>query len=251
MPALRPLLKGSAIVIATGWLTACAPHLNQQQCETMDWYQVGYSDGTAGKYQRDLTGAITDCAKFKLTVNAQAYSKGWSTGVRKFCKPDTAFQLGVNGQVYNNICPSDLSAAFASAWQQGLRRYCVPETGYNLGRSGAAFPEFCPPDKVVAFRNAYASGRRVFTTVQGIDAEIQSLNNKINGLTHQIDDIQKQINGLNAQLTTGPISPNERSRINYQIRNLNDQIMQFRDQISRLQSQQTRLKQQQLDIASH
>lgn len=251
MPTLQHFLKISLIITMFVGLTACVPHLNQQQCETMDWNQVGYGDGVAGKYQRDLSGAIADCAKFKLSVNAESYRKGWNAGVRKFCQPNTAYQLGVNGQTYNNICPPDLSPAFAKAWHRGLRLYCVPATGYNLGRSGAPFPDFCAPDKVVAFRNAYASGQRIFSTVQSIEANVQSLDDKINGLSHQIDDNQRQINRLNDQLNSGPLNPGERRSINYQIRNLNDQILQFRDQVSRLQSQQTQLKQQELDVQSH
>lgn len=250
-PTQQNMLRSVLALTLTTCITACVPHLNQQQCETMNWNQMGYNDGVAGKYQRDLNGAITDCAKFKVTVDTAAYYKGWNAGVRKFCQPDTAMQLGVNGQVYNNICPADLSGAFASAWHHGLRRYCVPATGYNLGRSGAEFPNFCAPDQVNAFRNAYTSGRRVFTTIQSISTDISALENKINDLHHQIADNQRQISVLNDRLNVSPLSKEERRRIGFQIRDLNDGILQMRDQIGRLQSQQTSLKQQQLDVQSH
>ena len=91
-------------------LVACVPHLNKQQCQSMNWYQVGYSDGTQGKLQRDLSQAIEDCAKFNLTVDTKRYTDGWRSGTRQFCHPSRAYQLGVTGSTFNHVCPSGLAA---------------------------------------------------------------------------------------------------------------------------------------------
>ncbi len=246
----RYLIVGSAVIAAAAFLGGCVPHLSQQQCVNMNWYQVGYNDAQKGNFQRNLDKAISDCAKFKLTVNASAYLRGWKAGARVFCKPANGYQLGVNGATYNNICPADLSANFSKSWHRGLRKFCTPDTGYNLGRKGAKFPNFCATDQVGAFRNSYDEGRHLYNTVQTIVGEVSAVNNQINGLNGQIDNKQNQINDLNSNLDSRTndsgqhLSHADRRSIGYQIRDLNDQIMQIRDQISRLQSQRTRLQQQ-------
>ncbi len=71
-------------------LTGCVSHLNLQQCQTTNWQQVGHDDGAAGRPMRDLQKDITDCQKFKFTLNTDPYKKGYVTGVRQFCSPSYA-----------------------------------------------------------------------------------------------------------------------------------------------------------------
>lgn len=184
-------------------LTACVPHLTKQQCLTINWYQMGYADGQQGRNPRNLQQDIQDCAKFKIPVNTPAYQRGWRAGVRVYCRPNNAYNMGVNGKTYNHICPSNMASRFDRAWHRGLRKYCIPATGYNLGRSGAAMPNFCAPDQVNRFRNAYTSGRRIYSAISSTQAEINAVNSQINTANQKIQDDQNDINRWQNVLTSG------------------------------------------------
>ena len=76
MVTMKNSFTVSTLIAVASVLTGCIPHLNKQQCETMDWHQVGFTDGSQGKSQRDLSPDIQDCAKFQLTVNTKEYARG-------------------------------------------------------------------------------------------------------------------------------------------------------------------------------
>lgn len=240
-------LRLGLVILSGLWLSACGSHLNQQQCASMNWYQVGYNDGAAGNYQQDLHNAMQDCAKFGMTVDATRYQKGWQAGVKQFCQPEQAEQLGIRGQTYNPVCPSHLSAAFDQAWRRGLHRYCIPSTGYNLGRQGAAFPDFCAPDQAVKFRNAYDDGYRIYSAIQGLNQDIGNINNDLDRNQRQVHKQQRQIDDINQQLKNPVLPADQRQTLMQQARELNISNLQLRDQISRLEGQRLRLQQQQHD----
>ena len=145
----------------------------------MNWYQVGFTDGSLAKNQRDLSRDIRDCAKFKLKVSTQQYAKGWRAGTRQYCQPNTAYQLGVNGRTYNHICPADLRGPFNQAWHRGLRRYCIPSTGYQLGQAGHSMPGFCGGGQIVAFRTAYQRGYTLYLKTRDVQSQVNNTNRQI------------------------------------------------------------------------
>ncbi len=251
-PRTQISVKIALISVATLGLSACVPHLSQQQCQSMNWYQVGYQDGSQGRNQRDLSSDIQDCARFKLTVNTGQYQKGWQVGVRQYCQPQTAYNMGVNGAPYNDICPSDLAGKFNQAYRSGLRKFCVPATGYNIGRAGQPMPNFCASDQVTAFRNAYASGYRVFSTTRDIQSQIDDINGQISDLNNQIQNRQNNIAAQQRKLVVNknpqgqPYSPAERQLIlmkidqdRRDIRRMQRQIQDRQDQINQLRAQLT------------
>ena len=239
---------GSVVTIALS-LSACMPHLNKQQCQNMNWYQVGFTDGSQAKNQRDLSRDIKDCAKFKLDVNTKQYTKGWRAGTRQYCQPNTAYQLGANGKTYNHICPAGLSNAFNQAWHRGLRRYCVPTTGYSLGHAGRPMPGFCSGGQIVAFRRAYQRGLNLFMQTRDAQAQVNSTTKQIAGTRHQIQAKRNQIASLQNQITTGidqhgnQIPWPQRVDMQRQITYLNQDIFHLNIQLRQLNRQLSRQQQ--------
>ena len=228
-------------------LSSCASHLNQQQCASMNWHDVGFNDAANGQAPRNLNPAINDCAKFNLTVNTKAYQQGWQQGARQYCQPNNAYTLGTQGQGYAAICPADLSSAFEKAWRKGLRTYCTPETGYALGRQGKNYPDFCAADLAGAFKNAYDQGRRLFDAISDLSHDIDDVNRQINQLQGQIDNNRNQINSVNQQLSNPNLMPGQRASLTVQAHDLSHSNDELQKQIGRLQDQRTRLLQQQRD----
>lgn len=239
-------VKLTASCLALTALAGCVPHLTQAQCQSMNWYQVGFNDGQQGKNQRDLNRAISDCAKFKLTVNTQGYARGWRAGTRKYCRPSNGYRLGTNGIQYNSICPSDMTRQFNRAWRRGLRRYCTPDTGYNLGRAGRSFPSFCAPDQLNAFRNAYDRGMRRYRQQASIQADLAGIDARINSTKGQINNTESDIRNWENQLAAGGSGNTPRQRrenrraLKANIRNGRNSLSALRSQLDQLYRERAR-----------
>ncbi|CAN5297417.1 hypothetical protein BH10PSE19_BH10PSE19_07770 [soil metagenome] len=239
---LKLTLVCSPVLLALG----CASHLSQQQCANMNWHQSGYLDGSHGNNQRDLSKDAQDCSKYGIAVNDRGYEKGYRSGVRQYCQPGTAYNLGVRGQNFNNICPADLASGFTKSWQRGLRLYCVPTTGYNLGRSGGEMPSFCSADQVGAFSNAYQDGRRIFERTSQLKGEVDSSNQQIGSLNSQIEEKQRAIKRANHRINSNDTSTEQKNNLKEQIRGYRHDIQEMEDRISETQHEQ-RHYQRQLD----
>jgi hypothetical protein len=226
---VKYVLIGACIVAG---LSACVPHLTEQQCKTTNWYSMGYNDGSHGQLQRDLSRDITDCAKFKIDVNTKAYTRGWSAGVRLFCRPRNGYQLGVDGQNYHHICPASMAGAFERQWRRGLRKYCIPSTGYNLGRSGKAFPNFCSPNQVVRFRNAYDSGYRIYQSIRTIQSEIDNTNSQLIDVAYRIRHRKRDISHWSRDLSHA--KGKQRKQLRENIRQANRQISDLNRRMNNL-----------------
>ncbi|HXH64231.1 MAG TPA: DUF2799 domain-containing protein, partial [Mariprofundaceae bacterium] len=151
------LLRIPMILVALGLLAGCAT-MSKKECETADWRSLGYSDGARGIYYSNLEKRRDSCSKYNIVPDDSAYMNGWGEGIRRYCTPDTGFQVGSAGQPYNNICPPDVEPAFLSGWQQGVRQYCVPENALQLGLNGYPYRGVCPPDLAGQFQNFYRLG---------------------------------------------------------------------------------------------
>src|SRR5260221_6606508 len=136
-------------------LSGCASHLNQEQCLSMNWYQIGMQDGAAGQAPRNLAVAIEDCQKFNIAVNQQGYMQGWRKGLHQYCTPD--FNLGLEddkaGTAMSNISSHEAICASANirlsldnykrGRHLGLKSFCTYENGASLARKGYALSDVC------------------------------------------------------------------------------------------------------------
>jgi len=165
---MKHLILLSLIVTLTA---GCVAHLTQQQCLTMNWQDVGFQDGAAGKPASDLSAETKDCAKFNIAVNNQRYHTGWIQGAKQYCSPDAkvGYVDGAAGkpvvEIYNRmpICQQagiKLNLATYNAGRQtGLKTFCTFENGANFARQGALLPEVCPPQLNANFSSGWATGR--------------------------------------------------------------------------------------------
>lgn len=242
MLAIKLVARASFLLGGGFLLAGCVPHLTQDQCETINWYQMGQNDGLQGQFQRSLQRDIKDCAKFKIEVKTNRYHKGWLAGTREFCKPATAYRMGVDGQTYHPICPSDLADSFERSWRRGLRKYCIPSTGYNLGRSGKAYPNFCSPNQVVRFRNAYDSGRRIYSAIESIQSEINNTNGDMYSAAFEIRHKKRDIRNWNSQLPD--VKGKQRKQLRNQMKQAQHDINRLNRRIDNLQHHKDMLQNQ-------
>lgn len=87
--------------------------------QTDNWYRAGYRDGIAYHHQR------TYKVLSALDVTQQSdYDKGYSEGIKTFCNPDFAYQIGLSGQYYDGVCDGTPSGnRFRLEWRRGWQQF--------------------------------------------------------------------------------------------------------------------------------
>ncbi|MEP4704008.1 MAG: DUF2799 domain-containing protein [Hyphomicrobiales bacterium] len=97
-------------------LSACAT-LNEDECKTVDWKQLGDIDGSQGHSSSRIAQHSKACEKHGLPVNVAAYNQGWKVAIARYCTAQNGFNLGKRGATYRGSCPSEFAATFESAYR--------------------------------------------------------------------------------------------------------------------------------------
>jgi hypothetical protein len=101
-------------------LSACAT-LNESECETVNWSDLGRSDGAAGQSSSYVQRHREACEKYSLPVDERAWRTSWEDGIRRYCTPENGLSAGRDGRSYANSCPADAAPGFESAYRVGKR----------------------------------------------------------------------------------------------------------------------------------
>jgi hypothetical protein len=113
------------IVLLLLALTAGCATLNESECRTVDWRELGRSDGAKGYESSRLGDHMEACGKFGIAPDAEAYRAGREEGLRQYCTLDNAMQLGMNGSGFNQVCPGEISVAFAQTYNRGAALHAI------------------------------------------------------------------------------------------------------------------------------
>ncbi len=108
----------SVLSLSLMFLSACAT-LDEGECETANWYELGVKDGEKGRKESTYTTYRKDCSEYNIDVNVEEYRTGWQSGIVSYCDADNAFILGIDGNRGINYCPLDLRDSFSSAHSLG------------------------------------------------------------------------------------------------------------------------------------
>jgi len=81
-PARRMAAWSSALA-ACLLLGACAP-MNETQCRSADWYQVGYRDADIYGLRPQIDQYAYQCRAFGLPAQEATYMAGWVDGFREW-----------------------------------------------------------------------------------------------------------------------------------------------------------------------
>lgn len=105
-------------------VAGCAT-LNESECHTTDWRELGRSDGAHGYEASRLGDHMEACGKYGVTPDGEAYRAGRAEGLQQYCQPDNALQLGRNGSGYNMVCPGDTGAIFVAYYNRGATLHAI------------------------------------------------------------------------------------------------------------------------------
>ena len=110
------------LILITISLQGCGT-LSPDECQTADWYTMGYQDGLQGRVSRPVEDHHKACAKHDVAVQIARYTQGRDDGLKQFCSPRNGFRLGSEGAHYNGVCPAGAEQGFLPAYEQGKENY--------------------------------------------------------------------------------------------------------------------------------
>jgi hypothetical protein len=229
-----------ALLLCSLFLSGCAL-IDQYQCPRLNLYQMGLNDAENGSFKQNVDPKIQICKKYNPNLNAAQYSAGYAKGLKRYCDPTYAYQLGTQGVVYHSVCSRVKQKKANAAWHRGLRHYCIPSQGFELGRQGESFPDFCPFDLKPSFRHAYDKGHRLYR-------HEQNLKNELNFVMQKIMEVQGKININNSNMSSIQNGTQKVPDKKIQVGLLIIQNQQLQYELDRLTNQRDSLERQIADL---
>lgn len=99
-------------------LAACAT-LSEQQCHSVDWWQLGHGDALAGADPGHVHRHREACQRHGIVPDAQAWLAGYGQALPLFCNAAQGYRHGSRNGDYHGQCPPDLEAGFLAGLQLG------------------------------------------------------------------------------------------------------------------------------------
>jgi len=116
------ILNAAILSIAAIGLAGCTS-ISEDDCIAGNWSDLGYKDGVNGKSRDTLSGYIKTCAKYDVKLNRDVYLAAFESGLLKYCTYEQGYELGENGNSYNQVCSGDLSTGFSQGYDEGRAVY--------------------------------------------------------------------------------------------------------------------------------
>lgn len=127
-------MRPSALaLVATLGLVSCAT-LNESQCRSVDWAQLGARDGAMGYSTQRLEEHREACSEFGLAADDAAWRQGYDAGLLEYCTVDNGYRLGRRGGYYGQVCPSVNEGDFLDAYELGRETYALEGEYAELNR---------------------------------------------------------------------------------------------------------------------
>ena len=111
-------MKKLNVVLVVMALTGCVAS-EAELAQQGNWQQIGYQDGVAGHSQRSYE-LLSELG----SVKQADYELGYTQGVKEYCNPNFAYQMGLSGQFYEGVCEgTDDAQKFRMEWQRGWNEF--------------------------------------------------------------------------------------------------------------------------------
>ncbi|MGE4131530.1 MAG: DUF2799 domain-containing protein [Bdellovibrionales bacterium] len=186
--SLRSITVALSAVLAT---TACQT-LTPKQCRQADWQQIGRADGEHGRPLTKLKEHRQIC-QAHAEINNSQYLVGWQQGVQAYCRPDNAYQIGVEGFLHDDVCPKNQAEEFQARYMDGRKLFLTRLHKLQLENKIAENQERREKDKSVINHIG-----QTFNLLTGRDPD-QELKDRSNKLTDEINamEIAAPVTGTN------------------------------------------------------
>lgn len=105
-------------LLALPILAACAS-LSEDECRAGDWVEIGREDGADGRRAEFIRTHAKACAEYGIRPDVTAWEKGRQEGLKLYCTPRRAWEVGTRGQSLSPVCPAELMPALTRANDRG------------------------------------------------------------------------------------------------------------------------------------
>lgn len=102
----------TSILLACLFLLSGCATLNERECRSADWYQLGIKDGQQGELLSLLDEHSESCTRHGIRPDKSRYLAGRENGLTQYCRIGNAFRSGMNGEEYKGVCPLYVDAEF-------------------------------------------------------------------------------------------------------------------------------------------
>ncbi|AGV18506.1 MULTISPECIES: DUF2799 domain-containing protein [Vibrio] len=111
-------MKKVTVGLALALLAGCTA-TTADLAKSGDWHQIGYQDGITGHTSRTMS-ELRELG----SVKQSDYDQGYLEGLREYCNPAFAYQMGLSGQYYEGVCEgTEQAQKFRMEWQRGWNEY--------------------------------------------------------------------------------------------------------------------------------
>ena len=119
---MKSMIKSVCLVLLSVLMVGCAT-LNEDECVTADWYEIGYSDGVKGQPDSYLEKHRKACAKHGVRANLDDWLAGREAGLKRYCTAQKGYEEGLNNRTYHGVCEGRAADEFLRAYEQGQQLY--------------------------------------------------------------------------------------------------------------------------------
>ena len=95
-------MKKLAILVLACLSYGCAT-LSEEECRTVDWYDLGFADGQSG-YKSRANSHSENCGKYGVRPDLNQYREGYQSGLDVYCTYENGVRIGQMAGVYQNVC---------------------------------------------------------------------------------------------------------------------------------------------------
>ncbi len=218
--------------------SGCANFFIRQQCNKLNWYQLGYDAALRGE-RISNDPQVNQCRKAEADISESQLDVGFKAGMSRYCQPETAFQTGKQGDTLNSdFCESNLLGLLNRKFHEGNLAYC--SDGQTAGQSGKKYKNVCAADLEKKFMPDYKIGRKKYLSNLLVLAESK----KRESLT-EISRLSVMKSNIDHRLSYIPyVKAGEQDPYAGERNNLNSQSTSFGNQLADLNYRQSQLNQQ-------
>ncbi|MEM7074968.1 MAG: DUF2799 domain-containing protein [Pseudomonadota bacterium] len=123
---MSPQTRLTALVLALGVAACDAPDtVSAEQCQGGDWTSIGFADGKAGRSEGYMSRHREACAKLGIVPDTQAWLAGRERGLKSYCTPQNAYDVGRKGNELNTVCTGPSVTQLNRANARGIKYYAI------------------------------------------------------------------------------------------------------------------------------
>ncbi|MEL7343556.1 MAG: DUF2799 domain-containing protein [Pseudomonadota bacterium] len=105
-------------ICGLGVLVSCAT-LTDEECKAGNWFDIGFDDGANGRLPGFVAAHTDACADLGILPDRAVWEDGRQAGLRRYCTPQTVYDLGRKGRALSPVCPVSQLPALELASARG------------------------------------------------------------------------------------------------------------------------------------